>query len=585
MKKALLAAIGLAACALYGLAQAPDTLAPSSVSPKQVEQQPIQAPVVEGPRSPRPNPAGGQPIIADKPTLAITGIVIVKSRAEVLEQGIPPAAGLQIRDIPYLSGPEFKQQIEPFLGKPLTENTIRDLEDRIILYCRERGRLLVDVILVPEQNIENGGIQLWLLEGKVGKLTVKNEGKQWFKDPFILGELRLRPAEPIDSKRLDQDLNWLNNNPFRQVNVVFKPGEKLGLTDVELQVEDRLPFRPYAGYENSGTRFTGQDRWLFGFNWGNAFGLDDQFNYQYATDRNLTLVQAHSASYIAPLPWRHTLMVYGSYVDAKAKFPGGTTADGHSWQVSGRYGIPLPYVGKYRHEVSAGFDFKQSNNNLLAGGTNVLQNSDTDIAQFAVAYSGALPDRYGKTSFGLEYYYSPGGLTANNNDTDFNALRQNSQASYSYGRLNVERITRLPLNFSWILRGWGQLASERLLPSEELALGGYNTVRGYDERVVIGDNGWIISNEVRTPAIHLGLLALDDQVQLLGFFDYGAERVIDAVPEDGSDPNKTLYSTGVGLRYTVSRYFSFRFDYGIPLTQKSINEHSTRSNFGLLLSF
>ena len=59
--------------------------------------------------------------------------------------------------------------------------------------------------------------------------------------------------------------NWLNNNPFRQVDVVFKPGEKLGATDVELDVNDRLPFRPYVGYEDSGTRFTGPDRFITGF--------------------------------------------------------------------------------------------------------------------------------------------------------------------------------------------------------------------------------------------------------------------------------------------------------------------------------
>ena len=61
----------------------------------------------------------------------------------------------------------------------------------------------------------------------------------------------------------------------------------------ELNVNDRIPFRPYAGYEDSGTRFTGEDRFLAGFNWGNVFGLDQQLNYQYATDAKFDLVQAN----------------------------------------------------------------------------------------------------------------------------------------------------------------------------------------------------------------------------------------------------------------------------------------------------
>jgi hemolysin activation/secretion protein len=164
--------------------------------------------------------------------------------------------------------------------------------------------------------------------------------------------------------------------------------------------------------------------------------------------------------------------------------------------------------------------------------------------------------------------------------------------------VNAERITRLPWNFSWVLRGWGQYSSDRLNPSEEFAVGGWNTVRGYDERVVIGDNGWIISNELRTPPWspkgRLGYVSMDnvlgleggrDELQFLAFFDYGAIRLIDPVPSDGTDPDKTLYSVGLGVRYIVDRHLSFRFDYGFPLTEKDINENNSRAHIGVLLSF
>ena len=111
------------------------------------------------------------------------------------------------------------------------------------------------------------------------------------------------------------------------------------------------------------------------------------------------------------------------------------------------YPVPLPRIHKFRHEAAVGFDFKRSNNDLLAGGQNVLQTSDTDIDQFAASYTGVLPDKVGQTSFGLEVYYSPGHLSPNNNDSDFNQLRVNASADYFYGRLNIERITRLPYDF------------------------------------------------------------------------------------------------------------------------------------------
>lgn len=536
------------------------------------------------------SPSGNRPLNPDQPNLTIQGIVIVKTRGEIQDTTALTTKGLQIKEIPVLDHPDFRQMVESrFLGKALTENTVRDLEDAIILYCRNKGKLLVDVIM-PVQDIGNGVLQVWFLEGKVGKVTVKNEGVKWFHDQFIKSGVHLRPAESLDSTELSKDLDWLNNNPFRQVDVVFKPGEKLGLTDVELDVNDRLPFRPYVGYEDSGTRFTGPDRLIGGFNWGNALFLDHQLNYQYTTDTHFDLIHAHSMSYVAPLPWRHTITLYGAYVDAKAKLPeGGIGADGTSWQVSGRYSVPLPDVQTYRHQVALGFDFKRGNNDLLAGGSRVA--SDTDIAQFVLAYSGSLPDRFGKTSGGLELYYSPGDLTEFNNNEDFggvNGLRQASKANYFYGRINAERVTRLPWNFSWLLNASGQYSTERLLPSEELALGGYNTVRGYDERVVLGDIGWIVNNEIRSPAIPLAELlnvpGVHDQLQLLAFFDYGYLHVRNSQPSD-DHRNPTLYSTGVGLRYSLRHNLSVRFDYGFPLTEKGLNERDSRMHLGALLSF
>src|SRR5690349_6474303 len=155
---------------LRGYAQESGPL-PSQVAPKAVA--PSLAPTISQPKSPR-SPNGDKPINPDQPNLAIQAIVIVKSRGEIQEAGIPNVKGLEVKGIPILEHPDFRQMMESrFLGKIITENAIRDLEDAIILYCRAHGRLLVDVIL-PEQDIGAGVLQLWFLEGKVGNITVRN---------------------------------------------------------------------------------------------------------------------------------------------------------------------------------------------------------------------------------------------------------------------------------------------------------------------------------------------------------------------------------------------------------------------------
>jgi hemolysin activation/secretion protein len=292
---------------------------------------------------------------------------------------------------------------------------------------------------------------------------------------------------------------------------------------------------------------------------------------------------------VIPLPWRHTLTLFGSYVDASADFGSvapGTASKGQSYQASLRYEVPLPKIEKYQHAVSAGFDFKKSNNNLEFGGTTFSQ-SDTHVDQFELGYSAALPDPLGQTSIGLEGYYSPGGLTSDNNDTTFNNLRPNSKSHYLYGRLSAQRLTRLPCEFSWVVKGTLQASNERLLPSEQLGVGGYNTVRGYEERLENGDDGWIIDNELRTPAFKLGSLfdnlADPDYLQFLAFFDYGSIHTLNRVATDPRDG--ALSSIGGGVRYTVGRHLSVRFDYGYELSSRELSSRTSRVHIGVVASF
>ncbi|HUI05693.1 MAG TPA: ShlB/FhaC/HecB family hemolysin secretion/activation protein [Verrucomicrobiae bacterium] len=536
----------------------------------------------------------------------LRGIIIVKTRDEIETSGVAPMRGLDVRNIPLLNTADFEDVVVPYLDRELTVGTLKKLQRDIILYCRSRNRPLVDVIL-PEQTVQNDVIQLWFLEGKVGTLTVQPVGHKWFKDKLIIGQVHLHSGDSVDSQRLLSDLNWINRNPFLQVDAEFKQGAQLGQSDVVLLPQERFPLRLYTGYEDSGTKLTGEERVLGGFNWGNAFGLGHQLNYQYMTDTDFEFVQAHSGSYLVPLPWRHSLTVFGSYVDARANLQSLSSSfnqHGFDYQISFRYDVPLPSLGKYRHDVTLGYDHKVSNNNLLFGGSAVIR-TEPAIDQFELGYNGLLSDTGGQTSFGLEGFISPGGLTRNNTDTSFGSLRSGARASYEYVRLNLERDTRLARDFSWILKITGQFVSNRLLPSEELGIGGYDTVRGYDERTASGDEGWIISNEFRTPPFSVLRFAplhwttqlksagrpgarpsYPDQLQLLSFCDYGTTHTTKA--QLGEDRNVELASAGVGLRYVITRYLSVRLDYGwqlLPSEEKSVSSEDSRGHVAVLLSY
>jgi hypothetical protein len=137
---------------------------------------------------------------------------------------------------------------------------------------------------------------------------------------------------------------------------------------------------------------------------------------------------------VAPLPWRHVVSLFGSYVDARADLnpiASDTDTTGKSHQLSLRYSVPLPMLNKLQHEFTVGFDYKVSNNDLEFGGDDV-SNTDTDVLQFQAGYGLLLPDFLGQTTLSAEAFYSPGDLAGNNDDESFNALRLDAQADYFY---------------------------------------------------------------------------------------------------------------------------------------------------------
>jgi len=375
------------------------------------------------------------------------------------------------------------------------------------------------------------------------------------------------------------------------VDASFRQGEKIGESDVVLRVKDRFPIRAYVGYENNGPRIAGEDRVFAGFNWFNAFGLDHRLSYQYTTDIDFELLHAHAVSYEIPLPWRHTLSFYGGYADSEADF--NTTAltqKGSSYQISGRYEIPLGRHGNFSHLVNFGLDFKRLDNQLEFNGFTIF-GGELDIFQIAAQYRSECQDRWGRTALQLDAYWSPGDVTANNDNKAFRAYRgPDADASYVYSRVTLERVTKLPADFSWVLRATGQISSQNIPTSEQLGIGGSLGARGYDEREANGDNGYLIVNELQSP--NLPFLSMinkkaGDNLKLLAFFDMGQTQNIDLLV--GEDPHMQLMSAGVGLRYQFRTNLSVRFDYGWQLMDSgALNPHSpenSRGHIAAILSF
>lgn len=526
---------------------------------------------------------------------SLVGLVFVNSPDEVKASGVSGVQGVQANTDDVLASPEFDKLASKYIGQPVTLTSLKELNRDVVAFYAEHDFPVVDVV-IPAQDITGGDVQLVVIKGHVGKVTA--EGNKHFSDKLLTSMIREHPGDVVRQSKMASDIAWLNHNPFRHVDLVYARGEQPGDTDIILQTKDRFPLRVYGGYEDSGNKFTGDNRWNVGFNWGNVFGLDHQLNYQYTFNNNSKYFAAHSGTYVVPLPWWHnTFSVFGSYAETSVKpgtLPGGISSlnlRGKSYQLSPRYTVPLPNFGNYSHEFSLGYDFKRSNNNLEFGGQAILS-SEADVSQMVFTYSSELADKWGRTTFVANTFWSPGGMTHLNKDSDFEAFRDGASADYLYARFEAQRVQQLPYDFTLFGKITAQMSNENLLGSEQLGAGGYATVRGYEERAANADGGLIFNLEARTPAIsllkYLGKDDLQDQFQFLLFYDYA--HLSNHRPTLTEKKTYNLASFGPGMRYTIPPYLTVRFDYGFQLRDPHLGmeldrHRAGRMDLGILLAY
>lgn len=505
---------------------------------------------------------------AQQPVPVITGLVFVDGPGALQRQGVTLDPGqadqLDLTRTPRLDSPDFRRVAAGEIGRPLTLESIRAVSADLNHFFADSKQPFV-ILSVPPQDVTNGVVQVVAVQSRLGALKV--EGNRWFDAEEYRGAIRAEPGEAMNKAAIDQDVAWLNRNPYREVAMVAQPSQSPGATDLVLRAQDRLPASADFAFDNTGPTNVGTFRLTMGAEYGDLFGRGDVVSYHYTADPEFRLLAQHSASYMALLPWRDVFSISGSYASVTTELPPPLSLNGYSWQVSPRYEVTLAPLGDWAQHLDGGFDFKRSTTNLLFSNM-PISGTPLDIFQFTGTYGGQIPDDYGTTLASLTLTASPGGVTGDNSDAAFLARRFGADSRYAYVTVNLARETPLPGGFALSSRLRGQLASTALQGTEQLEFGGFAGVRGYRTARLFSDQGMIQRNELglaplATPFEPLhDLTPRDGRLGLYGFFDWGVSSDRHPVP---SDLTQTLAGLGLGLRFELDRFVHARAEYGFPL--------------------
>ncbi len=436
----------------------------------------------------------------------------------------------------------------------------------IAIYAREHGFPLIDVS-IPEQNIADGAVRFAVVPGKFRQ--IKFVGNRWFSESQLLGDLHVDRGEIIQFADLDQAVGWTNDsNPFRRIQAHVEQVPNSNEADLIIGVQERPPLRLVVGMDDAGNPVLGENHYTFAATYANLWKLDHQATYQYITTGRGQNFIGHVLSYRAPLPWRHYLTFNATYLRARPVLFGGYfNQDAQNITGDLRYTIPVG-KGDNAGEVFANVSFKESNNDLEFGGTNVGA-PVTDIFELTLGASRIHRDKLGAWVFGLNTTFSPGHIDSYDENDRFFTSRGGAKAKYIYGSFSFQRLQRLDHGWEFNSRGNFQVSDSNLLSSEELTVGGSATVRGFNENVFAGDQGFVLGNDLLTPIWHQkvsirGKQFVPLETRLLAFYDVANVRSKHAFDSDAKF--KPLASTGVGLRMNWAANFSLSFDYGWQIT-------------------
>ncbi len=119
--------------------------------------------------------------------------------------------------------------LQDFVGKELSLADLWRAADIITRYCRERG-YFVTRAYIPAQDINDGIVEITVLEGKVERINVKLGDSVLLKDGIIEGTQRSAFSVDglISKAELERDLLLLNDLPGVSARSVLSPATAVG---------------------------------------------------------------------------------------------------------------------------------------------------------------------------------------------------------------------------------------------------------------------------------------------------------------------------------------------------------------------
>jgi hemolysin activation/secretion protein len=475
---------------------------------------------------------------------------------------------------------EIERAIYPFLGPHKSSEDVEKARAALEKAYHDKGFQTVSVA-VPQQNVQGRVVVLKVTELKVGRLRVKNS--RFFDTDKIKDKAKsLQEGSVPNFNDVTKDIVSLNQWPDRRVTPALRAGVTPGTVDVDLNVDDKAPIHGSLEINNRQSPDTTPERIAATVHYDDLWQVGDSvsFSYQVAPERS-TDAEVYSGSYLkrTDLDWL-SLLFYGVDSNSNVATVGGTNIVGPGQIVGGRTVITLPALENLFHTLSVGIDYKHFEQTVSLGTDSFA--SPVTYYPVVANYSATFQSEKSTTQFSasLTYNIRPVSSSA----VDFDAKRFDASPDFTHFNIDLSHTQELDKGFQLYGRLQGQAADGPLVSSEQMSVGGLDTVRGYLESETLGDEGVVANLELRTPDLGSMLQAqVKDETgdgkprfttfnewRLFGFTDAGVANVLDPLAEQQS--RFDLWSYGVGSRFKFFNYMNGMVVVAMPMVSQTYTQ-------------
>ena len=482
-------------------------------------------------------------------------------------------------------------------SQPLDMLTLRQLQEiaaQVAQYYRERGFILVRVV-IPPQTIKNGTVSLRILEGLLGNVSIE-------KNQRYTREQLLRPFSgligmPVIGDDIESAMLSLNDYPGLTTFAVFRPGLNPGETDLLVSVVEEKSIDGMAHVDNYGSEYTGEFRSRLDLHWNNPFDAIDRLNVSLSKTINPANGNYASINYE-----RHAFGPNNIFGIGASENDYELGADLEPFGIKGTTVLADLY---WRHAFHRGRLFNSYALLQLSRKSaklNVTEGEDRadelTVASLEAGFDWSSSTRRHLIATHLKYSQGFDGLLgameATNDPAQTEASRRGGSTMYAGGaftKLNFDYnhwYNFLP-NHSLHVSFRSQQSDDLLTSLEQMPIGGPDSVRAYSTSEFLRDKAYAASIEwlMRAPGFSewkaFGNKRWGELLQFVIFADYAKGWLNDPLASDREVIS--LSGIGAGMRFNYEN-FSARFEFASALGDEPVgNDRDPQYFLEMNLSF